>query len=67
MDPTTKALIETTGNVGYLITIGADENGLHIIDATDNRTGEYFVVRGDDLHTVARELAGQVGIEVKER
>ena len=61
MNWTTKALIETIGNVEYSITIGTDDNGLHIIDATDHETGEYFVVRGDDLYTVVVELPEQVG------
>ncbi len=63
MDPTTKALIETIGNVGYLVMLSVDDSGQQVVEATDEQTGEYFVVRGDDLYTVAVELAEQVCIE----
>ena len=59
MDATSKALIETIGNVGYIVVLSVDDAGRHIIEATDDQAGECFVVRGDDLYTVAVEVAEQ--------
>lgn len=62
MDPVTKALIETIGDAGYVVQVGASD-GQHVIEAIREGTGERFVVRGDDLYRVAVELAEQAGID----
>lgn len=64
MDAPTKALIEVIGDSGVTVQLYA-ANGQHVIEAVNQRTGEAFVVRGDDLYTVVVELAQQVGIELK--
>ena len=61
MDAVTKSVIETIGDAGFVVTLG-HVNGLHVIEATAQDTGELFVVTGDDLRTTAIELAEQVGI-----
>ena len=65
MDPVTKAVMETIGGAGFAVTLGHD-NGLHVLEATAENTGELFVVRGDDLQATAIELAEQVGIELED-
>lgn len=40
----------------------AAADGQDVIEAMNQRTGEMFVVRGDDLYTAVVELARQVGI-----
>ncbi len=67
MDPTTKALIETIGNVGYAVALRVDDDGQQVVEATDEQTGEYFVVRGDDLYVVAVALVEWVGIRVTDQ
>ena len=57
------ALIETIGDAGFNVQLRTD-NGLHVVEASDRRTRETFVVTGDDLYTVGVELAGQVGVDV---
>ncbi|MCH7592048.1 MAG: hypothetical protein IH989_04610 [Planctomycetes bacterium] len=57
MDPVTKAVIETIGAAGYV-------DALSVVVAVDERTGERFVVRGDDLYETVVEFAQQVGIEL---
>ena len=66
MDPTTKALIETIGNVGYTVVLSVDYAGRQVVEAMDEHTGECFVVRGNDLYTVAVEVAVQVGIDLED-
>ena len=66
MDPTTKAVIETIGNAGYSVTIGADSNGNSIAEATDEANSEKFIVRADELYSAVIELAQQVGIELED-
>ncbi len=65
IDATTKALIETIGAAGFDVESGTTD-GLHVVKAVDRRTGERFVVRGDDLYTVVVELAQQCGIELED-
>ena len=63
MNAPTKALIEVIGDSGFTVQLyGAD--GQDVIEAMNQRTGEMFVVRGDDLYLVVVELARQVGIEL---
>ena len=64
MDTLTKAILETIGVAGYAVSIGAD-NGLPVVEAIDNKTGERFVVRGE-LDEAAVELAEQVGVELED-
>ena len=64
MDTVTKSLIETIGNVGYDIQIGA-EKGCHIIEAVEQETGERFIIRCSDLYEAAVELAQQIGFELE--
>ena len=66
MDSTTKALIETIGNVGNAVVLSVDDNDRQVVEATDEHTGGCFVIRGDDLYTVAVEHAEQVGIELED-
>ena len=63
MDAVTKSVIETIGDAGFVVML-SHVNGLHVIEATAQDTGELFVVTGDDLRTTAIELAEQVGIEL---
>ncbi len=65
MDPTTEALIEVIGDSGFTVQLHAAD-GQDLIEAVDQRTGEAFVVRGDDLYTAVVELARQVGIELED-
>ena len=65
MDATTKALIETIDDTGYMVMTGADSHGNSVVEATDERTGEKFVVRADDLYAAVVELAQQVGIDLE--
>ena len=66
MDPTTKALIETIGDAGYSVMTGTDSKGNTVVQATDQTTGERFVVRAADLYTAVVELAQQVGIDLED-
>lgn len=66
MDATTKALIEVIGDAGYVVMVGADSNGNSVVEATDEKTGERFVVRGDDRNTAVVALAERVGIELED-
>ena len=65
MTPITKATIEVIGDAGFAVTLRHDD-GLHVIEATADDTGELFVVTGDDLYATAVELAEQVGIELED-
>lgn len=65
MDAVAKSIIEVVGDAGFAVMIGHD-NGLHVIEATEQDTGELFVVTGDDLQATAVELAEQVGIELED-
>ena len=64
MDATIKAIIETIGDAGLSVMTGADRHGNAIVEASDERIGEKFVVRADDLYTAVVELAQHVGIEL---
>ncbi len=66
MNATTKAVLETIGDTGYTVMTGADRHGNAVVEATDDHTGEKFVVRTDDLYTAVVELAQQVGIELED-
>ena len=66
MDVPTKAIIETIGDNGYTVMTGADRHGNAVVEATDERTGENLVVRGDDLYTTIVEMAQQVGIDLED-
>ena len=63
MGPISKAILETIGNAGYVITIEADR-----LTAVDNETGEQFIVRHgrDDSYDAVVELAQQVDIELED-
>ena len=65
MDAPTKTLIEVIGDSGYTVQLHA-ATGQDIVEAVNQRTGEAFVVRGDDLYTAVVKLARQVGIEVED-
>lgn len=65
MDTVTKALIETIGDAGFTVQVGASE-GQHVIEAIRETSGERFVVRGNDLYRVAVELAQQAGIDLED-
>ena len=56
-----KAILETIGGAGYIVVTGAD-NGQHVVEAIDQKTGERFIVRGPKLYEATMELAEQVGI-----
>jgi hypothetical protein len=64
-DAPTKALIATIGAAAYEVQLGMAD-GLHAVEAIDQRSGETFVVRGDDLYRTVVELAQQVGIELED-
>ena len=64
MDAPTKALIEGIGDSGFTVQLcGVD--GRDVIEAMNQRTGEAFVVRRDDLYLAVVELAQQVGSSVR--
>lgn len=65
MDAPTKALIETIGSAGFDVQLRT-ESDLHVVEASDRRTRETFVVTGDDLYPAVVELAQQVGIELED-
>ncbi len=65
MDAPTKALIEVIGDTGFTVQLHA-AGGQDIVEAVSQRTGEAFVVRGDDLYTAVVELAQQVGIQLED-
>ena len=64
MDVPTKAILETIGDTGYTVMTGADSNGNSVVEATNESTGEKFVVRGDDLYATVVEFAQKVGVDV---
>jgi hypothetical protein len=66
MDTKTKTLIETISNAGYTVMTGADSDGNSVAEATDEATGEMFVVRPDDLYAAVVELAQQVGLDLED-
>ena len=59
MDAVTKAIIETIGNLGYVVIVGETD-----FVAGHEATGELFAVRAETLYAAAVELAVQVGIEL---
>ena len=65
MDSVSKAVLETIGDAGFLVTVGASER-LPVVTAVNTNTGERFVVRGGDLYHATVELAEQVGIELED-
>ena len=50
MDATTEAIIEALTSTGYSVMSGADSVGNSVAEATDEATGERFIVRADDLY-----------------
>ena len=65
VDAVTKALIETIGDAGYHVLSGADSDGNSVVEATDEKTGECFIVRGNGLYQAVCERAQQVGIDLE--
>ena len=65
MDPVTKVVVETIGDAGYRVDIGADGHGTNVVTAVA-ADGERFVVRGPDLYLMVVELAQQVGIDLED-
>ena len=66
MDVLTNAIIDTIGDTGFTVMTGADSHGNAVVEATDERTGEKFVVRADRLYTAVVELAQQTGIDLED-
>lgn len=66
MDAPTKALIEVIGDSGYTVMVGADSDGNSVIEATDEKSGEHFVVRAATLYKAVVELAEQIGIDLED-
>ena len=66
MDAPTKAIIESIDGCGYTVMMGADSDRNSVVEATDTKTGERYIVRADDLYTAVVELAQQVGIELED-
>ena len=58
-DPNANRIIRLIERNGYRVAVESDS-----LAATRSETGETFIVRGDDVLTVAAELAGQVGIDL---
>lgn len=58
-DPNVARILRLISKNDYLVAVDADS-----MTATHGRTGEMFMVRGDDPLTMAAELAGQVGIDL---
>jgi len=50
MDAVTKALIETIGTVGYVVSIEADASKNMVVTAVSQESGETFVVRALGLY-----------------
>ena len=65
MDAVAKAILETVGAAGYVVSVSTAE-GLPAVEAVSEGTGERFVVRAPDLCAAAVELAQQVGIELED-
>ena len=60
MDTVTKSVIETIGDAGYAVIVNAAD-GHPVVTAIDEKTGELFIVRGDNLYAAVVELAQQLG------
>ncbi len=45
---------------------GADRHGNRVVEATDERIGEKFIVRADHLYTAVVELAQQIGLDLED-
>ena len=65
MDAVAKAMLETIGAAGYVVSISGSYGQL-VVEAVNEDTGERFVVRAPDLYAAAVELAQQVGIELED-
>lgn len=65
VDAVTKTLIETIGDAGYRVLTGAGSDGNSVVEATDEKTRERFIVRADSLYAAAVELGQQVGIDLE--
>ena len=66
MIPATKATIEVIGGAGFVVSIMGDGNGNHVVEAVNDKTGERFLVRSENIDDAVIELAEQVGIELRD-
>lgn len=64
MDSVTRAVLGSVRRMGYVVCIDAAAATRIAVSARNIRTGESFVVRGDDFYFAACELAERVGIEL---
>jgi len=58
-DPIANRIVRLIVRNGFRVAVEIDS-----IAATNSRTGEVFIVRSDDVLTMAAELAGQIGIDL---
>jgi len=60
IDPTSKAILQVIADNGYSVNATTTE-----VTATDQKTGERFIIRHEDsLYAACVELAQQVGIDL---
>jgi hypothetical protein len=58
-DPNAKRIIRPIERNGFRVAAETES-----LTTTDSKTGETFIVRGNDMLTMAAELTGQVGIDL---
>ena len=63
IDTTTRIILETIGGVGYVVELTYSTG--HVFIATNETTGERFIVRAADPYRAACELAVKVGIDLE--
>ena len=62
-DSVSKAILETVGAMGFIVSIGADD-----VTAINEKIGERFIVRfdADHFYDAVVELAQQVSIDLED-
>ena len=62
-EPSTPVILESIGSVGYIVEMTYSTG--HVFIATNEDTGERFIVRAADPYRAACELAQGVGIDLE--
>lgn len=63
----TRLVLEVLAEIGYVITIGGDEEGYTVLTAVHGTNGEMYQVRGETLSVVVGELLVRIGESEAER
>lgn len=64
--PATKATVEVIGGARFVVSLMGDGQGNHVAEAVNDKTGERFVVRSENIDDAVIELAERVGIELRD-